>query len=135
MPNWTVARKVLAMVEQRQAQRRGRVLGGIRPTGEDHRATTFELFFDLVYVFAAEHRLLEAHGQARVKLALEAYTFAHFPIVAGIVVAALGVEGVMAHADEAKPLGDFYAPALFGGVALYLAGQPPQRLALLWNCP
>jgi low temperature requirement protein LtrA len=45
--------EVLAMVEQRQAQRRGRVLGGIRPTGEDHRATTFELFFDLVYVFAA----------------------------------------------------------------------------------
>ena len=41
----------------------------------------------------------------------------------------------MAHADEAKPLGDFYAPALFGGVALYLAGQPPQRLALLWLCP
>jgi hypothetical protein len=36
------------MVEQRQAQRRGRVLGGVRPTGEDHRATTFELFFDLV---------------------------------------------------------------------------------------
>ena len=40
------------MVEQGQAQRRGRVLGGVRPTGEDHRATTFELFFDLVYVFA-----------------------------------------------------------------------------------
>jgi hypothetical protein len=44
---------VLAMVEQRQEQRRGRVLGGVRPTSEDHRATTFELFFDLVYVFAA----------------------------------------------------------------------------------
>jgi low temperature requirement protein LtrA len=41
------------MVEQRQAQRRGRVLGGVRPTGEDDRVTTFELFFDLVYVFAA----------------------------------------------------------------------------------
>jgi low temperature requirement protein LtrA len=80
------------------------------------------LYFDVASL-AAEHRLLEAHGQARVRLALEAYTFAHFPIVAGIVVAALGVEGVMAHADEAKPLGDFYAPALFGGVALYLAGH------------
>jgi low temperature requirement protein LtrA len=45
--------EVLGMVEQSQAQRRGRVLGGVRPTGEDHRATTFELFFDLVYVFAA----------------------------------------------------------------------------------
>jgi low temperature requirement protein LtrA len=56
------------MVEQRQAQRRGSLLGGVRPTSEDHRATPFELFFDLVYVFtmtqvtgymAAEH---SAHG-------------------------------------------------------------------------
>jgi ABC-type branched-subunit amino acid transport system permease subunit len=29
----------------------------------------------------------------------------------------------MAHADEAEPLGTFYAPALFGGVALYLVGH------------
>jgi low temperature requirement protein LtrA len=49
------------MVNQRQAQRRGRVLGGVRPTSEDHRATPLELFFDLVYVFAVNpgHRL---HG-------------------------------------------------------------------------
>ena len=45
--------EVLAMVEQHQAPRRGRVLGGVRPTGEDDRATTFELLFDLVHVFAA----------------------------------------------------------------------------------
>ncbi|GAA0390113.1 hypothetical protein Acor_46730 [Acrocarpospora corrugata] len=36
------------MVEQRQAK----VGQGVRPTGENHRATPFELFFDLVYVFA-----------------------------------------------------------------------------------
>jgi low temperature requirement protein LtrA len=53
MPQVDGGEEVLAMVERSQAQRRGRVLGGIRPTGEDHRATTFELFFDLVYVFAA----------------------------------------------------------------------------------
>jgi low temperature requirement protein LtrA len=41
------------MVEQHRAPRRGGVLGGVRPTGEDDRTTTFELFFDLVYVFAA----------------------------------------------------------------------------------
>jgi ABC-type branched-subunit amino acid transport system permease subunit len=40
------------------------------------------------------------------------------------VLAALGVEGVLAHAEETKPLGAFYAAAaLFGGVALYLAGH------------
>src|SRR5215216_3811220 len=58
----------------------------------------------------------------RARLALEAYTYGHFPIVAGIVLTALGVEGVLAHAEEAKPLGGFYAAALFGGAALYLAG-------------
>jgi low temperature requirement protein LtrA len=80
------------------------------------------LYFDMVSP-AAEHRLAEARGQARVKRAMEAYTYAHFPIVAGIVLAALGVEGVLSHAGDSKPLGAFYAVALFGGLALYLAGQ------------
>jgi low temperature requirement protein LtrA len=48
------------------------------------------LYFDVAWL-AAEHRLAEARGQARARLALEAYTFGHFPIVAGIVLAALGV--------------------------------------------
>jgi low temperature requirement protein LtrA len=80
------------------------------------------LYFDMVSL-AAEHRLAEARGQARARLAVEAYTYGHFPLIAGIVLAALGVEGVVAHAGEREPLGAFYALPLFGGVALYLAGQ------------
>jgi low temperature requirement protein LtrA len=80
------------------------------------------LYFDAASL-AAEHRLMEARGQARVWLAVEAYTYGHFPIIAGIVLAALGVEGVLAHAEESSPLGGFSAAALFGGVALYLAGS------------
>jgi low temperature requirement protein LtrA len=80
------------------------------------------LYFDAASL-AAEHRLVQARGLARVRLAVAAYTYGHFPIVAGIVVAALGMEGVLAHADEAEPLGGFAAAALFGGVALYLAGS------------
>jgi len=53
------------MVVQRQAQRRGTVLGGVRPTGEDHRATPFELFFDLVYVFAFPHVSVGVSRRAR----------------------------------------------------------------------
>jgi low temperature requirement protein LtrA len=75
------------------------------------------LYFDVASL-AAEHRLLVAHGQARARLALEAYTYVHLPIVAGIVLAALGIEGVLAHAGDGKPLGAFSASALFGGVAL-----------------
>jgi low temperature requirement protein LtrA len=80
------------------------------------------LYFDVVSL-AAEHRLAEAQGQARATLAVEAYTYGHFPLIAGIVLAALGVEGVVAHAGEGEPLGAFYALPLFGGVMLYLAGQ------------
>ncbi len=80
------------------------------------------LYFDTVSP-GAEQRLVEARGGARVNLAVGAYTYAHFPIVAGIVFAAVGVEGVLAHAGEGKALGAFYALPLFGGVALYLAGH------------
>ena len=80
------------------------------------------LYFDVVSR-AAEHRLRDAQGQARVRMALEAYTYGHFPIVAGIIVGAVGVEGVLAHAGDGEPLGLFYAAALYGGFALYLAGH------------
>lgn len=80
------------------------------------------LYFDLVSP-AYENRFQEAPEQARAILAIEAYTYGHFPIVAGIVLAAVGVEGVLAHAGDAKPLGWFYAGALCGGAALYLAGH------------
>jgi low temperature requirement protein LtrA len=80
------------------------------------------LYFDVVSR-AAEHRLRDARGQARVRMALEAYTYGHFPIVAGIIVGAVGVEGVLAHAGDGEALGLFYAAALYGGVALYLAGH------------
>jgi len=80
------------------------------------------LYFDVASL-GAEHRFVEARGQARVRLAIDAYSYGHFPLVAGIVLAALGVEGVLAHAGEREPLGAFYALALFGGVAVYLAGQ------------
>ena len=80
------------------------------------------LYFDLVSR-AAEHRLRDAQGQARVRMALEAYTYGHFPIVAGIIIGAVGVEGVLAHAGDGEPLGLFYAAVLYGGFALYLAGH------------
>jgi low temperature requirement protein LtrA len=41
------------------------------------------LYFDVVSR-AAEPVFRDAQGQARVRMALEAYTYGHFPIVAGI---------------------------------------------------
>jgi low temperature requirement protein LtrA len=80
------------------------------------------LYFDVVSV-AAEQRFHETTGAERVRMAVEAYTYGHFPIVAGIIIAAIGVEGVLAHADDSKGLGAYYAVPLYGGLALYLAGQ------------
>jgi low temperature requirement protein LtrA len=70
-----------------------------------------------------EEQLQRQQGLERVKLARDAYTFLHFPIIAGIVVAALGVEDAMAHVGELKPLGTFSAGALLSGFSLYLLGH------------
>lgn len=80
------------------------------------------LYFDVVSS-AAERRLLQERGRARVSLAVDAYTYGHFPLVAGIVLTALGVEGALAHAGDTRPLGPWYALPLFGGAALHLGGH------------
>lgn len=73
--------------------------------------------------FAAgvEHALARLDPGRRVAEASTSFTYLHFPVVAGIVVTALGIESVMAHIGEPKPLGLFGAAALCGGLALYLA--------------
>ncbi|WP_164700993.1 low temperature requirement protein A [Modestobacter sp. KNN46-3] len=80
------------------------------------------LYFDGIAV-AAEERMAAAPGQARAKMAIEGYTYGHFVLVAGVILAAVGVEGVIANADETERLDGFYAVALFGGFAVYLAGH------------
>ncbi|WP_037936061.1 low temperature requirement protein A [Streptosporangium roseum] len=80
------------------------------------------LYFERV-ARAAEERLGRAEAGARLCLAVEAYTYGHLPLIAGILLTALGVEGVLAHAGDGGPLGVFPALALFGGCILYLAGH------------
>ncbi|MEU0484774.1 low temperature requirement protein A [Streptosporangium sp. NPDC006013] len=80
------------------------------------------LYFEVV-ARAAEHRLGQARGETRLRLAVEAYTYGHLPLIAGILLTALGVEGVLAHAGDSRPLGVFSALALFGGFTLYLVGH------------
>src|SRR5215469_2748620 len=70
-----------------------------------------------------EEQLQRQQDLDRVKLARDGYTFLHFPIIAGIVVAALGVEDAMAHVGELKPFGTFSAGALLSGFSLYLLGH------------
>lgn len=56
------------------------------------------------------------------RTARDGYTYLHLVLVAGVVLAALGLEVAMAHITESEGLGLFGAAALAGGVACYLAG-------------
>jgi low temperature requirement protein LtrA len=70
----------------------------------------------------AEAALGRLRGSERARTASGGYTYLHLAIVAGIVLAALGLEDATAHVAEAVPFGLFGAAALGGGVSLYLAG-------------
>lgn len=68
-----------------------------------------------------EHALEHVTGRRRALLGQDVFTYFHFPIIAGIIFTALGVEQAMAHLDE-DHLGTLGGWALGGGVALFLAG-------------
>ncbi len=82
-------------------------------------------YFDVVEI-VAERRLRRAQGPERARLARDSYSYLHLPMVAGIVLIALGLENVLAHVDE--PLETLPAVALLGGTALYLAAHVAFRL-------
>jgi low temperature requirement protein LtrA len=81
-------------------------------------------YFDLV-MLTAEHRLSEASGEERARLARDCYSYLHLPMVAGIIFVALGVKQTLSHVED--PLGTVPAVALCG-VALYLLGHNAFRL-------
>jgi len=82
-------------------------------------------YFDYV-ALAAERRLIRAQGHERATLARDFYSYLHLPMVAGIVLVALGVKKTLAHVGD--PLEAIPAVALCGGVALYLLGHNAFRL-------
>jgi len=79
------------------------------------------LYFD-VSTLIAERSVDQADDRERVRVTTDAYGYGHLPIVGGIVLAAVGIEGVVARAHESDDLGLFSAILLSGGTALYLAG-------------
>jgi low temperature requirement protein LtrA len=81
-------------------------------------AALWWLYFDLVSL-VAERRLTTAKvGREQNEVARDAYSYLHFPMVAGIVLAALGLKKTLEHVDE--PLKLVPAVAILGGLALYL---------------
>lgn len=64
-------------------------------------------------------------GRERNTTARDAFSFLHLPMVAGIVLLALGIKKTIEHVED--PLGVVPSVALCGGVALYLVAQVAYR--------
>lgn len=85
-------------------------------------------YFDTM-ALAAEHKLAHTRGDHRVVLAAHGYTYLHLPLVAGVVLVALGLKKVLTyvvdheHYGVMEPLHGLDLYALFGGVVLYLLGH------------
>jgi low temperature requirement protein LtrA len=100
------------------------------------------IYFDVTAV-AAEHHFDRSEGDARTRIARDAYTYLHLPIVAGIVWTAVGLKKVMTYtADTAEydpgdslplwaRLGLFLGPALF----LVATALVRRRIATSWSVP
>ena len=82
-------------------------------------------YFDVVAV-VSERRFRAMPDDLRVRIARDSYSYLHLPMIAGIVLLALGVKKTLQHVDE--PLKLVPAVALFGGIALYYAGHVGFRL-------
>jgi low temperature requirement protein LtrA len=78
------------------------------------------LYFDVAAIFV-RRRLMAAVGLDLQRLALHSYSYLHLPLVAGIVLFALGLKTTLGHPGEA--LDTVPAVALCGGAALYLLAE------------
>jgi low temperature requirement protein LtrA len=75
-----------------------------------------------------EHALTHAQGAERARLGVQAYWFAHLLMIAGIVIAAAGLEGVVA--SVVRTVTSATAWRLGIGVGVYLAGEAMFRRLL-----
>ena len=85
-------------------------------------------YFD-VYAVLAQRQLSETRGAIRARLARDLYSYLHLPMIAGIVLFALGLKKTIEHVGE--PLATIPAVALCGGLSLYYLTQLALRIRLV----
>ncbi|MEA2438941.1 MAG: hypothetical protein QOH76_365 [Thermoleophilaceae bacterium] len=81
-------------------------------------ATIWWLYFDVVAIVAARRLAGATPGRPQNAMARDSYSYLHFPMVAGIVLIALGMKKTLGHVED--PLKVVPAAALLGGTSLYL---------------
>jgi low temperature requirement protein LtrA len=84
------------------------------------------LYFDVVALVAERRLHNAAPGRERNEVARDSYSLLHFPMIAGIVLIALGIKKTLGHVED--PLKLVPAVALLGGTALYLLAHVAFRL-------
>jgi len=89
-------------------------------------AALWWLYFDVVALVSAKRLAQAPEGRERNEMARDSWSYMHFPMVAGIVLVALGMKKTLGHVEE--PLELVPTAALFGGAALYLLAHVGFRL-------
>ena len=84
------------------------------------------LYFDVVALVAARRLSKADEGRERNEIARDSFSYLHFPMVAGIVLLALGLKKTLGHVED--PLKTVPAVALLGGTALYLLAHVAFRM-------
>jgi low temperature requirement protein LtrA len=96
-------------------------IGAAAVLGVALTAAMWWVYFDVVAIVSGR-RLAEAEvGRVRNEMARDSYSYLHLPMVAGIVLVALGMKKTIGHFDE--HLDTVIAFALLGGLAAYLLGH------------
>jgi low temperature requirement protein LtrA len=91
-------------------------------------ATSFWLAYFDFFSIRGERTLRDFQGAERVALARDAYAYAHFPMMVGIVLFAFAMKDIVGHVGE--ELDSVAAFALCGGSALYLFTYSAIRIRL-----
>jgi low temperature requirement protein LtrA len=89
-------------------------------------AALWWLYFDVVALVAERRLSRAAEGRERNEIARDSYSYLHFPMIAGIVLLALGLKKTLSAVED--PLKLVPAAALLGGTALYLLAHVAFRL-------
>lgn len=81
-------------------------------------AALWWLYFDVVAIVATRRLARAAPGRERNSIGRDSYGYLHFPMIAGIVLGALGLKKTLGDTEAALKL--VPAAAMYGGTAMYL---------------
>jgi low temperature requirement protein LtrA len=89
-------------------------------------ASLWWLYFDVVAPVSTRRLIAAEEGAVRNRMARDSFSYLHFPMVAGIVLVALGMRKTLGHVGDPLQLVPTFA--LLGGTAIYLLAHVAFRL-------